>query len=152
MSFGFDDMTPEGKRYFRELEELVKLEVVVGFQNGQNYEDGVSLAEVAAWNEFGDSKVPARPFMRQSFENHEKELQEACDNVNKQLIAGGNARQALEQVGVFLKGLVQTEIVEGGFAPNSPSTIAMKGSDRPLIDSGYMRQSVNYLVRESTES
>ena len=66
MPFGFTDLTPEGKRYFQELKKLVEMEVVVGYQEGQAYDDGTSLAEVAAYNEFGSSDTPARPFMKQS--------------------------------------------------------------------------------------
>ena len=66
MAFGFTDLTPEGKRYFQELKKLAEMEVVVGFQEGQAYEDGTSMAEVAAYNEFGSSDTPARPFMKQS--------------------------------------------------------------------------------------
>jgi len=147
MALGFSDMTPEGRRYFRELQKLAELEVQVGFQGDQTYEDGTSLAEVAAYNEFGSSDTPERPFMKQSFENHESELQAACDLVNKTLAAGGSAEQALDKLGVSVKGIVQEEIVNGGFAPNAESTIKQKGSEQPLIDSGYMRQSVNYVVK-----
>jgi hypothetical protein len=35
-----------------------------------------------------------------------------------------------------------------GWAPNAPSTIARKGSDRPGIDSGAMRAAIVGLVRE----
>lgn len=144
----FSDMTPEGKRYMKQLKELADLEVCVGYQDGETYDDGTSLAEVAAYNELGSSTSPARPFMRQSFENHGSELQKACDNVNAVLAKGGTAEQALNTLGVFCKGLVQEEIVEGGFAPNAESTIKQKGSAQPLIDSGLMRQSVNYVVRK----
>lgn len=34
------------------------------------------------------------------------------------------------------------------WAPNSPVTIARKGSDRPLIDTGELRRSLTYLVEE----
>lgn len=148
MALGFTDMTPEGKRYFKELQKLAELEVQVGFQGDQTYEDGTSLAEVAAYNEFGSSDTPERPFMKQSFENHESELQAACDIVNQTISSGGTAEQALNKLGVAAKGLVQEEIVNGGFAPNAESTIAKKGSEQPLIDTGYMRQSVNYVVKK----
>jgi len=147
MSFGFSDMTPEGRRYFRELQRLTELEIQVGFQGDQTYEDGTSLAEVAAFNEFGTSNIPERPFMRQSFENHENELQAACDIVNRALASGGNTDQALNQLGVAVKALVQEEIVNGDFAPNAESTIKRKGSERPLVDTGHMRQSVNYVIK-----
>ena len=85
--------------------------------------------------------------MRQSFENHEAELQAACDAANKVLADGGTAQQALQKIGVFAKGLVQQEIVDGGFAPNAESTVKKKGSDKPLIDSGLMRESVNFVIK-----
>ena len=78
MALSISDLTPEGRRYFEQLQKLSRLEVQVGFQEGQTYEDGTSLADVAAYNELGTSDSPARPFMRQSFENHEPELKAAC--------------------------------------------------------------------------
>ena len=147
MGFGFSDLTPEGKKYFRELKKMTDMEIQVGFQGDQKYEDGTSIAQVAAINEFGASDIPERPFMRQSFENHEGELQAACDAAQRLVSSGGSAEQALQQIGVIAKGLVQDEIVNGGFAPNAESTIKKKGSEQPLIDTGTMRQSVNFVVK-----
>ena len=48
---------------------------------------------------------------------------------------------------MFQKGLIQRKIVDGTFEPNAPSTIRKKGSSRPLIDTGRMRQSVNFIIR-----
>ena len=148
MAFGFTDLTPEGRRYFRELQKMTNMEVQVGFQGDEKYEDGTTIAEVAAYNEFGSSDTPERPFMRQSFENHESELQAACDAANRLVSSGGSADQALQQIGVVAKGLVQDEIVNGGFAPNAESTIKKKGSEQPLIDTGTMRQAVNFVVKQ----
>lgn len=36
-----------------------------------------------------------------------------------------------------------------GWAPNAPSTIARKGSDKPLIDSGFLRKSITWVVRKN---
>ena len=47
---------------------------------------------------------------------------------------------------MFVRGLVQETIKEGEFSPNAPSTIKKKGSDKPLIDTGHMRQSVMTVV------
>ena len=93
MALSISDLTPEGRRYFEQLQKLSRLEVQVGFQEGQTYEDGTSLADVAAYNELGTSDSPARPFMRQSFENHEPELKAACDQVNKTLAEGGTTER-----------------------------------------------------------
>ena len=149
MALAFTDLTPEGKKYFRELQKLANLEVQVGFQAGEAQEkNGTDIAEIAAYNEFGSSGTPARPFMKQSFERHQDQLQAACDMVNQTRSNGGTAEKGLEQLGVMCKGLVQQEIVDGGFAPNAESTILRKGSSQPLIDTGTMRQSVNYVIKQ----
>lgn len=137
----------------KELEKLANLEVRVGFQSGETiYNEegkaGIDVATVAAINELGSSSTPARPFMKQSFEDHEGELQKACDRVNSVLASGGTAETALNELGVFCKGLVQKEIVNGGFAPNAAATVAAKGSSQPLIDTGTMRGSVNYVIKK----
>ena len=148
MALGFTDMTPEGKKFLKELRLMESLEVCVGFQEGQGtYEDGADLVEVAAFNELGSSSTPARPFMKQSFENNEAALQKVCEDANKVLANGGTAQQALSRVGVVAKGLVQDEIANGNFAPNAERTIEMKGSARPLIDTGFMRESVGFVIR-----
>ena len=36
-----------------------------------------------------------------------------------------------------------------GWAPNSPHTIARKGSDNPLIDKDEMRKAITYVVKEN---
>lgn len=145
----FSDLTPEGKRYFAELKKLEKLEVQVGYWRGEKaYDDGAELVDIAAFNELGTSTIPARPFMKQSFENHESDLQGACDTVNALISNGSTAEQALVTLGDFCKALVQEEIVNGGFEPNAPSTIRKKKSERPLIDTGYMRQNVDFKIKK----
>ena len=139
--------TPEGKRFLEEVEKLRTLEVHVGFQAGKASEkDGTDIVEVAAINEFGTSTIPARPFVKNSFARHPDELKETCIQAVKMIEKGGTAEQAINMMGVFGKGLMQREIRDGNWKPNAPSTIRKKGSDRPLIDTGTMRQSVNYVV------
>ena len=35
-----------------------------------------------------------------------------------------------------------------GFQPNAPSTIKAKGSDKPLIDQGILKDAITYVVKE----
>jgi len=53
-----------------------------------------------------------------------------------------------KEIGIFQKDLVQEKITNGSFAPNAPSTVMAKGSSKPLIDTGRMRQSVNYVIQQ----
>jgi len=131
----FTDLTPEGQRYFRELEQLLALTVRVGFQAGEHFhEDGADLVDIAVFNELGTSTAPSRPFLRQSFENHRSDLEKLCLKVHRGMTGGGTTEQGLKRLGVELRGLVQREIVEGDFVPNAPSTVRNKGSAQPLID------------------
>ena len=61
---------------------------------------------------------------------------------------GVSAEQVLKDIGIFQKDLIQDKIKEGDFAPNAESTVRKKGSSKPLIDTGRMRQSVNYQIRQ----
>lgn len=151
VQFNFDGgtLTAEGKRFLAEMQKLADSEIHVGFQRGDDpYDDGTDLVDVAAYNELGSSDRPARPFMKQSFENHEDELKAACGHAFKTVSNGGTTEAALKQLGAFAKALVQTEIRDGEFEPNKESTIKKKGSDRPLIDTGHMRQSVNFVIKK----
>ena len=149
---GHDRLTPEGRRFFAQIEQLKKLQVQVGFQAGAAAdEDGVDIANIAMWNELGTSRAPARPFMRKSVDENTDKIKAMCTRQLKWLAQGADAQDILEKIGVFQKGLIQRKIVDGTFEPNAASTIRKKGSSRPLIDTGRMRQSVNYIIRRKGE-
>lgn len=149
MSIGYDRLTPEGKKFYAELEKLKKLRVVVGYQQGQAVsEDGVDLADIAMWNELGTASAPSRPFLRKSVDENEEKIISFGQFQAKRLTQGATAQDVLTALGVMQKGLVQEKIVDGDFEPNAPSTIKKKGSDKPLIDTGHMRRSVNFAITE----
>lgn len=144
-----DRMTPEGKKFMKMLEELAELEVRIGFQHGKATEDdGTDVCDIAAWNELGTVNMPSRPFMRKSVDENEDRINDFVQSVKKELISGTPANQVLKKIGIFQKDLMQEKITEGSFAPNAPSTIHKKGSSKPLIDTGRMRQSVNYVIQK----
>lgn len=144
-----DVLTPEGKKFFSEIKKLNKLQVRVGFQQGDEQEEGVDLLDIAMWNELGTSSSPSRPFMRKSVDENEEKINAFLNAQVKKLAKGETtAEQVFKAVGAFQKGLVQEKIKNGEFEPNSPYTIKKKGSDKPLIDTGTMRQSVNFVITE----
>lgn len=153
-----DEWTPEGKRFMEEIAQLARLEVAVGFQNGTVHkkrgggkgkpQQSITVAEVAAVNDLGIGRTPSRPFLRNSVDLHAKEIQNFGGGLAKILVKGGTAEEMLKALGVFQKGIVQKEILEGHYLPNSPRTIKQKGSSKPLIDTGQMLQSVTFVVRE----
>ena len=150
---GHDRITPDGKKFYKEIEELKKLQVRVGFQHGEEQDDnGADLADVAMWNELGTVHSPARPFLRQSVDSNASRINSACKS-GLQAIARGEktAKDVLEALGALQKGLIQNTIHNGDFKPNAKSTEKKKGSNRPLIDTGRMRQSVNLVIKPKGE-
>lgn len=145
---GFDRLTPEGKRFFAQLEELKKLEVRAGFQAGEETdENGTDICDIAAWNELGTENMPARPFLRKSVDENVSKISAFCQAQAKSVAKGGDARACLTAIGTYAKGIVQEKISSGSYEPNAPSTIEKKKSDKPLIDTGRMRQSVNFVIK-----
>ena len=145
-----DNLTPEGKKFFEEIEKLKKLQVRVGYQQGDAQEDdGVDLLDVAMWNELGTSRAPSRPFMRKSVDENADKINAFLKAQLKKLARGETtAEQILKVVGVFQKRLVQAKFKDGAFEPNAPRTILRKGPYKPLIDTGRMRQSVNFVITQ----
>ena len=144
-----DRLTPEGQRFFRELAELKELEVRVGFQRGKSQEeDGTDMCDVAAFNELGTDHIPARPFIRQSVDDNESKINSFLKEEEKDFAQGKSAEQILKEIGIFQKDLMQDKITSGSFAPNAESTIKKKGSSKPLVDTGRMWQSVNYVIQK----
>lgn len=149
---GHDRLTPEGKRFFAEIEKLKKQQVFIGYQAGQVTDDkGVDMAQIAMFNELGTSDTPSRPFLRKSVDENKDKINAFCKGQVKKISQGGTAEACLKAIGVFGKSLVQEKIESGSYAPNAPSTIRKKGSDKPLIDTGRMRQSVNYVIQKKGE-
>lgn len=79
MSGGWDRLTPEGQRFFAEIEKLKEQQVFVGFQAGQVADDrGVDMAQIAMFNELGTSTAPSRPFLRMSVDENEDKINTTC--------------------------------------------------------------------------
>lgn len=141
----------------KEMELLNDSYVLVGFQEGQvtkvqtkggrKKEAGHSMAQIAAENEFGTSRIPARPFMSTSFDENRARINKAVQGEYGKIVDGtSSVRRSLSLIGLFMADLVQKKIRDIHYPPNSPKTIARKGSSKPLIDFGQMVQSVRHKV------
>lgn len=155
--------TSDGERFFKELAELNKLEVRVGFQDDmkpkkkdenkvnkaeEEKKEPANYAEIALYNDLGTVNSPSRPFMRNSVDLHQDEIKAVAQEAVMEIISGGTAREVLEVVGNFLSDLMIEEIEEGNYEANSQSTISRKGSAHPLIDTGGMKNSIRSIVKE----
>ena len=146
-----DRWTKEGKAFKKALAELGQLEVRVGYQEGATYPDGTPVVNVALWNELGTVDIPPRPFIRQTVDNNEAQFQGQMKSAANKLANGASSEKVLNELGTFAKGLLQKEIKDGGFVANAPSTVKKKKSDKPLIDTGLLRQSANFVIKKKGE-
>nr|DAS79991.1 MAG TPA: virion morphogenesis protein [Caudoviricetes sp.]DAY25197.1 MAG TPA: virion morphogenesis protein [Caudoviricetes sp.] len=137
---------------FKQLIEQIKASgekaVYVGFPAEFNEKvegsDNFNLASLAAVLEFGNERIPSRPFLRQTLtENQEKYTALFV----KLFESGVSIDQIYEQIALIAQGDVQQNIVNGKWTANAPSTIKRKKSSKPLIDTGKLRQSVKGIVK-----
>lgn len=145
------------ENYQKELKKFKSASVLVGFQTGsvtktevkgeRIKKGGLSMPEIASANEFGTKTIPARPFMRTSFDENFQKINKLINQQYDKVIGEKlTADEALTGIGVTMVGLIQLKINQIYSPPNSPSTIAKKGSSKPLIDFGQMIQSVREKV------
>ena len=127
--------------------------VNVGFLEGATYpadakrkrKGGLKVAQVAFWNEFGTVRAPARPFFRTVVKQESPGWGVKLAKIAK--ATGYDSKQTLGQMGEGIKGQIVKSIVDWDVPGNAPYTIAKKGFDKPLIDSGVMQRAVDYVVK-----
>jgi hypothetical protein len=130
--------------------------VKVGFPSGKVDSHNISKA---IWNEFGTrggasgggwgGPIPERPFMRNAMRDNKSSYQLAMKTSAAKLLRGETAiKTVLSKLGIKAQGDIQSEITSLSSPPNSPVTIALKGSSNPLIDTGEMRGSVTWKIDE----
>lgn len=176
MKTGYDQFTPEGKKFLEEIKKLSELEVCIGFQRGKKQitaestkgnSKKIDMVDIAAWNQVGTERIPARPFLTDSFDKHQDEIKKNMQVLVKGLLQGkSDAEKVLKRIGAMQKGYVQQEIREGDFVENAESyvkslqrksikngTVRVKDTftKKPLILTGTMRQSVHFIVRKRGE-
>ena len=102
---------------------------------------------VAAWMEFGTGNIPARSFVGAWFVINQAKLVATYKTQAIRYVTGkGEPVQVFGRVGAFMAGGMKQRIADGIPPPNAPSTIAAKGSSKPLIDTGQLRASIGYSV------
>ncbi len=120
--------------------------VKVGFLEKATYPDGTQVALIAAIQDFGAPSVgiPPRPFFRNMVADKKGEWPAALEQL---LVANDyDAERALALLGEGIAGQLRQSIVDTNDPPLKPATIARKGHEKPLIDSGHLLQSVDYEV------
>lgn len=122
------------------------------------HSDGdMTLVEIAATHEFGssDGRIPERSFIRRTFlVRAAKELVDFQVKLAKAIVTNGlDPIKALRLLGAWGVAEIRKTITEEDIPPPlAESTIARKGSSKPLVDTGLLKNSLSYEVVENDES
>ena len=116
-----------------------------------------NVAYVAAINEFGypAGKIPERPFFRNAINDWEnnpqspvqQQIRRSLDTVTLDV-----GRQQANVIGIVAEGQLKKSITELDAPANSPTTIQLKGSSKPLIDTGLLKLSTSHRVIHGGEN
>mgnify|MGYP004547983203 CR=1 FL=1 len=138
-----------------------ELKVKVGVLGGKEKkrkgeEEAPTLAFVGQIQEFGSvsKKIPKRSFIREPLQKHlKKKVEQNKDKIKKAIFDNVNnkvdVKKAYELLGIIAQSIIQESFHnknDGKWPRNKPSTIARKGFDNPLIDTGRLSKSITYKV------
>lgn len=152
MSFEFKEIDHgwnKLKQAFKTLEQggsYVKAGILG--ESAQRTEEGnLTTVELAMVHEFGtrDGHVPERSFIRSAFDKNREAYVELMGRLAAKVYSNEmTVEEMLRVLGLKMEADIRKGVTlgEGIPPPNAPSTIAAKGSSRPLIDTGRMLGSV----------
>ena len=151
---GVTDIDKGYKKIIQSIKDLGVNGINVGITSDKINKEGVSIAQYAYWNEVGVEskdgkgwKIPLRPFMRGWADSNKENIKQTMQSVAQAVSSGKiEAETAVERIGQYCQDGIKSYIRRGDFTPNSPATIEKKGSSRPLIDTGTMRNSIRYEI------
>lgn len=95
--------------------------------------------------------IPARPVIEPALEYNRDRI---VEQLRRMVLAAANGEDAnvkryQQRVGLAGQNAAREWFTNPAnhWPPNSPRTIAMKGSSKPLIDTGNLRKSIIYVIR-----
>lgn len=141
----------------KRAEGLAGREAAAGYPRGSEkasntYDNGASVLDVAVWNQFGTSRIPARPFIDNAVTRIEEDKAGDGAEIARAVInAEISATKALKKIGQFAEKAIREAITDDVYEPNAPSTVRKKKSNKPLVNTGKLRQSVTSVVRDRSD-
>jgi hypothetical protein len=110
---------------------------------------GATIGEIGEFHEFGLGNNPVRSWLRGYVDANNAQIQAKVNRLAEEVISGRmTPEQALDTLGMSLKGGIQKRIAEGIMPQVTAATQKRKGPSKtiPLINSGQFRGSINYKV------
>lgn len=122
----------------------------VGVLSSATREDGADMVVIAAVHEFGSPSigVPERSFIRSGIREERDSLVKLLNVVARSIVGEKmTVDEGLGRLGLWAQTVVRKKIISGTITPPlAASTIARKGSDKPLIDTGQLVNSITWEI------
>ena len=123
--------------------------IKAGVLKGAGSYKGVSISQVAKWNEYGtdNGHIPSRPFIAIATDENKGWQSEVKMQVGR-INSSADVNGALNTIGKKMKEDIKSVFGDRSkLRPNAPSTIAKKGFDAPLIDTGKLQEAIDFEVK-----
>lgn len=142
-----------------QMKAMRKRAVFVGLPKdkvgGKVYGDGMTVLQIGAIHEFGvpQQGIPQRSFLRVPFRTQRKRLDKTIAAQFEAVSGGLNVDVGLGRIGVVATNVSKgafTSLGYGSWEPIDPETAAAKGSSQTLIDTGILRGSITWVVRDAS--
>ena len=140
------------KGFLERFREIGKPKVYIGVPASKNgmHEGGINMATLLAIHVLGapsrgiPQRDPLRPPLIANAQRYSDLLAIGLKNA---LANGTDPKLVYEKIGIVATNDVKDYFITGNFKALSEKTIKAKGSSKPLIDSGELRNSISYEVR-----
>lgn len=107
----------------------------------------ITQADLAAIHIYGTKHIPQRDPVTPAIEQNQNKYLNLVERSVLPILDGAMDIGSLWQfIGMEAQADIQQYMVNGKFAPLNSKTVKRKGSSKPLIDSGQLRQGATYIV------
>lgn len=130
--------------------KAMRKEMQEGMDRGLKYSEAFSLYIQSHGSPIWHS--PPRPVLEPAIKANKEKIALQFSKIIK-ATADGNAdamERAITSTGITAQNACRAWVKDprNGWPRNDPKTVKLKGSDKPLVDSGELRDSIVYVVRE----
>lgn len=93
-------------------------------------------------------RIPERSFVRAGWDKYKSQIESRIDKGMEGVVElSVDPNVFLKMIGELTADRIKDYIEELSYPPNHPATIRQKGSSSPLIDTGSLRDSIDYRVK-----
>lgn len=140
------------KELLKRLESMKNFDLLVGVpqEEAEREDNEITNAQLMFIHSEGSPvhNIPPRPVIDITLKEEKGKINEKFKKALNIVLGGGSPRVELEKLGIYVVNKIKAKFGSEDLAPLKPATIKAKGSDRPLIDTGQLRNSITYIVRK----